>query len=120
MALYKYCIIIIIIIIKLTLYVFLFFTHILLILVAVSRMFLWVINEVKYFSRQAYSIDSAHGQLVRDLHFNPNRQYYLASCGDDCLTKFWDIRNVGEPVKILSDHSHWLVLYFLTMCIDIL
>jgi len=63
--------------------------------------------------RQAYCVDSAHGQLVRDLDFNPNRQYYLASCGDDCLTKFWDIRNVSEPVMILSDHSHWFVSIFL-------
>ena len=63
--------------------------------------------------RQAYCIDNAHGQLVRDLDFNPNRQYYLASCSDDCLAKFWDIRNVGEPVKVLSDHSHWFVFPFL-------
>ena len=62
--------------------------------------------------RQAYCIDNAHGQLVRDLDFNPNRQYYLASCGDDCLAKFWDIRNVGEPVKVLSDHSHWFVTQY--------
>ena len=61
------------------------------------------------YCRQAYCIDSAHGQLVRGLDFNPNRQYYLASCGDDCLAKFWDIRNVTEPVKVLSDHSHWFV-----------
>jgi WD40 repeat protein len=58
--------------------------------------------------QQTYCIDSAHGQLVRDLDFNPNRQYYLASCGDDCKTKFWDVRNVAEPVKVLSDHSHWV------------
>jgi len=63
--------------------------------------------------RQAYCIDGAHGQLVRDLDFNPNRQYYLASCGDDCLSKFWDIRNVGDPVMVLSDHSHWFVSIFL-------
>jgi len=62
--------------------------------------------------RQAYCIDSAHGQLVRDLDFNPNRQYYLSSCGDDCLAKFWDIRNVTEPVNVLSDHSHWCVIAF--------
>jgi len=46
---------------------------------------------------------------VRDLDFNPNRQYYLASCGDDCKVRFWDVRNVQEPVKTLEDHSHWCV-----------
>lgn len=60
------------------------------------------------FSRsQIYCIENAHGQLVRDLDFNPNRQYYLASCGDDCKVKFWDTRNVTEPVKTLEEHSHW-------------
>lgn len=58
--------------------------------------------------QQVYCIENAHSQLVRDLDFNPNKQYYLASCGDDCRTKFWDIRNTTEPVKVLSDHSHWV------------
>ncbi|KAB0405661.1 hypothetical protein E2I00_011913, partial [Balaenoptera physalus] len=58
--------------------------------------------------RQIYCIESAHGQLVRDLDFNPNKQYYLASCGDDCRVKFWDTRNVTEPVKTLEEHSHWV------------
>ncbi|KAG7264160.1 hypothetical protein CRUP_038188 [Coryphaenoides rupestris] len=57
---------------------------------------------------QIYCIENAHGQLVRDLDFNPNRQYYLASCGDDCKVRFWDVRNVQEPVKSLEDHSHWV------------
>lgn len=57
--------------------------------------------------RQIYCIENAHGQLVRDLDFNPNKQYYLASCGDDCKVKFWDTRNVTEPVKTLEEHSHW-------------
>lgn len=56
---------------------------------------------------QTYCIENAHGQLVRDLDFNPNKQYYLASCGDDCKVKFWDTRNVTEPVKTLEEHSHW-------------
>lgn len=60
-------------------------------------------------SSQIYCIENAHGQLVRDLDFNPNRQYYLASCGDDCKVKFWDVRSVQEPVKTLEEHSHWWV-----------
>lgn len=58
--------------------------------------------------QQCYSIENAHGQLVRDLDFNPNKQYYLVSCGDDCKVKFWDIRSPTEPLKVLSDHSHWV------------
>lgn len=56
---------------------------------------------------QIYCIENAHGQLVRDLDFNPNKQYYLVSCGDDCKAKFWDTRNVTEPVRTLEEHSHW-------------
>lgn len=55
-----------------------------------------------------WSIENAHGQLVRSLDFNPNKQYYLASCGDDCQTKFWDVRNVKGALLVLSDHSHWV------------
>ena len=43
----------------------------------------------------------------RDLDFNPNKQYYLATCGDDCRVKFWDIRKPTAPLKVLVDHSHW-------------
>eukprot|EP00128_Syssomonas_multiformis_P002488 Colp12_sorted_trinity150504_noHs@22635 len=56
----------------------------------------------------AYTIDQAHGQFVRDMDFNPNKQYYLLSGGDDCKIKFWDIRNCSEPVRVQSDHSHWV------------
>ncbi|XP_071807807.1 EARP-interacting protein homolog [Asterias amurensis] len=58
--------------------------------------------------KQCYTIENAHGQLVRDLDFNPNKQYYLASCGDDCKVKFWDVRNTESAVLTLTDHSHWV------------
>lgn len=56
---------------------------------------------------QMYCMENAHGQLVRDLDFNPNKQYYLASCGDDCKVRFWDVRSINQPVKSLEEHSHW-------------
>lgn len=58
--------------------------------------------------KSVYTIDNAHSQMIRDLDYNPNRQYYLASCGDDCKVKFWDVRNTKEEVKVLTDHSHWV------------
>lgn len=60
-----------------------------------------------FYLRQVYSLDNAHGQCVRDVDFNPNKQYYLVTCGDDCKVKFWDTRNPNESLMILSDHSHW-------------
>ncbi|KFM72860.1 Protein TSSC1, partial [Stegodyphus mimosarum] len=56
----------------------------------------------------AWSFENAHGQLVRYLDFNPNKQYYIATCGDDCQTKFWDVRNNTKPLLVFSDHSHWV------------
>ncbi|CAG2122286.1 unnamed protein product, partial [Medioppia subpectinata] len=56
----------------------------------------------------AWSIPNSHSQLVRDLDFNPNAQYYLSSCGDDCETRFWDVRNTTQPVLSMTNHSHWV------------
>lgn len=57
----------------------------------------------------AFQIESAHSQSVRDLDFNPNKQYSMATCGDDCLVKFWDIREPTTPVSVINDqHSHWV------------
>ncbi|CAI9733187.1 and GARP complex-interacting 1-like [Octopus vulgaris] len=64
----------------------------------------WDLRSMK----QVYVIENAHGQLVRDLDFNPNKQYCFVSCGDDCKVKFWDVRNSNSPLKILTDHSHWV------------
>lgn len=55
-----------------------------------------------------FTINNAHAQTVRDLDFNPNKQYYFGSCSDDCKVKFWDTRNTSEPLMIRSDHSHWV------------
>ncbi|RWS13741.1 protein TSSC1-like protein [Dinothrombium tinctorium] len=51
---------------------------------------------------------NAHSQLVRDLDFNPNAQYYIATCGDDCQYKFWDVRNPSSPALTMYNHSHWV------------
>lgn len=59
-------------------------------------------------SKNSWSIENAHGQLVRSVDFNPNKQYYIATCGDDCQTKFWDVRNSSEALLVLSNHSHWV------------
>jgi len=55
-----------------------------------------------------FNIDNAHSQMIRDLDFNPNKQYYFATCSDDCKVKFWDTRNTKECLMIRSDHSHWV------------
>ena len=53
-------------------------------------------------------IEQAHTQTVRDLDYNPNKQYTLVTCGDDCETRFWDTRNTGSPLLSFNTHSHWV------------
>ncbi len=44
---------------------------------------------------------------LRDVDFNPNKPHQLATCGDDCRVRFWDLRAPAKPLKTLS-HSHWV------------
>ncbi|XP_075985353.1 EARP and GARP complex-interacting protein 1 [Anticarsia gemmatalis] len=59
-------------------------------------------------TKPSWSIDNAHRQLARDLDFNPNRQFHLATAGDDAALNIWDYRNGKEPIFSRTDHSHWL------------
>lgn len=45
---------------------------------------------------------------IRSIDFNPNSQYYLASGGDDCKAKFWDLRRTYKPVLQYQNHTHWI------------
>lgn len=57
--------------------------------------------------QMAWNIDGAHSQLVRDMDFNLNKQYYMVTCGDDGFVKIWDFRQPSAPVYCRTDHSHW-------------
>ncbi|XP_063982671.1 EARP-interacting protein homolog [Diachasmimorpha longicaudata] len=59
-------------------------------------------------SEEAWTILSAHSQIIRDLDFNINKQYILATCGDDGYMKFWDIRSPSAPLACRMEHSHWV------------
>ncbi|CAG8614378.1 32235_t:CDS:10 [Gigaspora margarita] len=48
----------------------------------------------------------AHSVLVRALDYNPNKPYQIASAGDDCKIRFWDLRNTTNCLKQISDHTH--------------
>ncbi|KAG5676495.1 hypothetical protein PVAND_006326 [Polypedilum vanderplanki] len=56
----------------------------------------------------AWEIPNAHIQPVRDLDVNPNKAFTLATVGDDCTLKIWDIRNNKTPVFSRRDHQHWI------------
>lgn len=62
----------------------------------------------------AWSINEAHGQLIRDIDCNPNKQCHLVTGGDDGTLKIWDSRNSKEALFVRSDHSHWYAFANLT------
>lgn len=57
-----------------------------------------------------WTLDNAHGQVVRGMDHNPNQMYHFATCGDDCCAKFWDARKLDKPLITRQDHSHWYKL----------
>eukprot|EP01091_Cochliopodium_minus_P009775 TRINITY_DN2481_c1_g1_i1.p1 TRINITY_DN2481_c1_g1~~TRINITY_DN2481_c1_g1_i1.p1 ORF type:complete len:400 (-),score=133.02 TRINITY_DN2481_c1_g1_i1:74-1273(-) len=58
--------------------------------------------------KEAWKIEKADLECVRDLNFNSNKMYHIVSCGDDSTIKFWDVRNTKESIKVLSEHNHWV------------
>lgn len=59
--------------------------------------------------RQTAKVDVAHKYAVLDVDYNPNKPFYLVTCGQDRLIKFWDSRKVNMPIKTLAGHTHWYV-----------
>jgi WD40 repeat protein len=57
---------------------------------------------------QVWAFESPGNQVVRSIDFNPNKQYYLVSSGDDGAIRFWDIRNTKKALALRNDHSHWV------------
>ena len=45
---------------------------------------------------------------LRSLDFNPNKQYYLLTGGDDGCINIWDIRSGGQILHSARHHSHWV------------
>lgn len=53
-------------------------------------------------------IEDSACNKVRSVDFNPNSQYFLATGGDDCKAKFWDLRQTSNPMLHLQTHTHWI------------
>jgi len=57
---------------------------------------------------KAWSLNVASGSTIRSMDYNPNKQYYLATGGDDGSLMIWDYRAPTEPLVTVREHSHWL------------
>ena len=57
-------------------------------------------------------VPRAHSMRCRALAFNPRRENIVATGGDDCRVRVWDLRRASEPVEDFGGgagaHSHWV------------
>jgi WD40 repeat protein len=51
---------------------------------------------------------NAHDGVIRAADYNPNKPFTLVTAGDDRKIKFWDARNLTNPLNVLGGHSHWV------------
>ena len=56
----------------------------------------------------AFHFENPGHNVVRCLDFNPNKQYHMATAGDDGAVRFWDIRQPDRQLAVRADHSHWI------------
>lgn len=59
-------------------------------------------------SSVCWSIEDDKCIKIRSIDLNPNSQYFIASGGDDCCAKFWDLRQTQEPALNIRSHTHWI------------
>ncbi|XP_049849660.1 EARP-interacting protein homolog [Schistocerca gregaria] len=59
-------------------------------------------------NKTSVCIEHAHEIFTRDIDVNLDNSHYLMSGGDDGRVKYWDLRNVKEPVMTYENHEHWV------------
>lgn len=64
----------------------------------------WDVKSMK----QCWNFESPGNQVVRSIDFNPNKQYYMITCGDDGAFRIWDTRSLKKSLAVRNDHSHWV------------
>ncbi|KAJ3428851.1 wd-repeat protein [Anaeramoeba flamelloides] len=79
-----------------------------------SNLSIWDLRDMK---KESFVIRQAHEDRLRTIAFNRNSISQVASGGDDCKIKFWDLRKIQrglenneEPQDLLTltGHSHWV------------
>eukprot|EP00210_Caulerpa_lentillifera_P009141 g8715.t1 len=62
---------------------------------------LWDLQNMKLVK----SIEDCHDMPIKTLDTS---DHFIATCGDDCLTKIWDNRKLDQAMSVLRGHSHWV------------
>ncbi|KAJ1911918.1 hypothetical protein IWQ60_009910 [Tieghemiomyces parasiticus] len=68
----------------------------------------WDTRDLGSAAKSTFTIPEAHEGDVLGLEYNPNRPQQLATSGEDCQVRLWDLRNLTRPLMKLSDHTHWV------------
>ena len=64
-------------------------------------------------NKRREALSRAHAMRCRALSFDPARQHRIATGGDDCRVRLWDLRHAAKPVEDFGGggeggHSHWV------------
>ncbi|KAF9173164.1 Protein tssc1 [Mortierella sp. AD010] len=65
----------------------------------------WNLNSLK----PTFAIKDSQPALILCVDYNPNRPFQIATGGDDCKVRIWDVRDsTAEPIMTIQDHTHWV------------
>ncbi|KAF9201810.1 Protein tssc1 [Haplosporangium sp. Z 27] len=65
----------------------------------------WNLSSLK----PTFTIKDSQPALILCVDYNPNRPFQIATGGDDCKVRIWDIRDsTAEPIMTIQDHTHWV------------
>ncbi|KAG0284848.1 Protein tssc1 [Linnemannia gamsii] len=65
----------------------------------------WNLSSLK----ATFTIKDAQPALLFCVDYNPNRPFQIATGGDDCKVRIWDVRDItAGPIMTIQDHTHWV------------
>ncbi|KAF8939082.1 WD40-repeat-containing domain protein [Dissophora ornata] len=65
----------------------------------------WNLGSLK----PTFTIKDSQPALILCIDYNPNRPFQIATGGDDCKVRIWDVRDpTAGPIMTIQDHTHWV------------
>ncbi|KAG0252121.1 Protein tssc1 [Mortierella polycephala] len=65
----------------------------------------WNLSSLK----PTFTIRDSQPALILCIDYNPNRPFQVATGGDDCKVRIWDVRDTtAGPIMVIQDHTHWV------------
>ncbi|KAF9433717.1 Protein tssc1 [Entomortierella beljakovae] len=66
----------------------------------------WNLSSLK----PTFAIKDLQPALLLCIDYNPNRPFQIATGGDDCKVRIWDVRDpTSGPIMTIQDHTHCIV-----------